>query len=121
MSSVHAGLSGSLTLAEVFFGNLAVVASFMLFCLSKRYDVRPFQALGVNHHDHFAGQQPEADLPGLAVVLSPIFTCDSEVIPNCVASCEVQAVVLDVLLALGFIPGEYCKLYLQNNRKPREI
>ena len=32
MSSVHAGLSGSLTLAEVFFGNLAVVASFMFFC-----------------------------------------------------------------------------------------
>mgnify|MGYP006194218167 CR=1 FL=1 len=33
MSSVHAGFAGSLTLAEVFFGNLAVVASFMFFCL----------------------------------------------------------------------------------------
>ena len=44
MSSVHAGLSWSLTLAEVFFGNLAVVASFMFFCLSQRYHVRPFRS-----------------------------------------------------------------------------
>jgi len=36
MSSVHAGLSGSLTSAKVFFGNLAVVASFMFFRLSQR-------------------------------------------------------------------------------------
>jgi hypothetical protein len=93
----------------------------MLFCLSQRYDVRPSQAIRVNQYDHFAGQQPEADLPGLAVVLPPIFTCDSEVIPNCVASREVQAVVLDVLLALGFIPCEHGKLYLQNNRTPKEI
>jgi hypothetical protein len=41
-----------LTLAEVFFGNLAVVASFMFFCLSQRDQVRPFRALGVNHHNH---------------------------------------------------------------------
>src|ERR1035437_5333719 len=30
MSSVHAGLSESMTLTEVFFGNLAVVASFVI-------------------------------------------------------------------------------------------
>jgi hypothetical protein len=32
MSSVHAGLSGSFTLAEVFFGNLVVSGSFMFWC-----------------------------------------------------------------------------------------
>ena len=35
MSSVHAGFSGSFTLAEVFFGNLAVVARFMYLALTK--------------------------------------------------------------------------------------
>ena len=32
MSSVHARLSGSFTLAEVFFGNLTVVEGFMRRC-----------------------------------------------------------------------------------------
>ena len=35
MSSVHAGLSGSFTLAEVFFGNLTVVARCMFLALTK--------------------------------------------------------------------------------------
>ena len=39
MSPVRKGLSGSLTLVEVFFGNLAVVASFMIFCNSQSNDV----------------------------------------------------------------------------------
>ena len=62
MSSVHAGLSGSGTLAEVVFGNLAVVVRFMFFCLSQRYDVSPALALRVHHHDHFTGQQAKTDL-----------------------------------------------------------
>jgi|GEM_PF-6593206 hypothetical protein len=41
MFSVHAGLSGSSTLAEVFFGNLAVEVCFMFFCLSLGSDGNP--------------------------------------------------------------------------------
>ena len=41
MFSVHAGLSGSSTLAEVFFGNLAVLVCFMFFCLSLGSDGNP--------------------------------------------------------------------------------
>ena len=52
ISSVHAGLSGSFTLAKVFFGNLAVVASFMFFCLSQRYHVRPYSAPWPNRIAH---------------------------------------------------------------------
>ena len=69
MSSVHAGLSGSLTLAEVFFGNLAVVAGFMFFCLSQRYHVRPFWTFGVNHHNHISLEKTEANQARFAVVL----------------------------------------------------
>lgn len=103
MSSVHAGLSGSKTLAEVFFGNLAVVASFMLFCLSKRDYVRPSWALRIDHYNHFTHQPAETDLASFAIVLPPIFTGDSEIVPYCIAVDEVQAVVLDVLLSLGFV------------------
>ncbi len=90
MPSVHAGLSGSLTLAEVFFGNLAVVASFMLFCLSQRDHVRPLRTLGVNQDNHLAGQKAKADLTRLAIVLSFVFTRNGEVVPYCIASGEVE-------------------------------
>ena len=107
MSSVHAGLSGSETLAEVFFGNLAVVASFMFFGLSKRDHVRAFGSLGVNHHNHVSGQKAKADQTLLAVVLPLVLARDAEVIPNCIASDEVKSVILDVQLAFGLVPCEH--------------
>src|ERR1035437_2831624 len=107
MSSVHAGLSGSSTSAEVFFGNLAVVASFMFFCLSQRDHVRPSRAFRVNHHNHFASQTAKADLARFAIIFSFVFTRNGEVVPNCIASGEVQPVLLDVQLALGFVPCEH--------------
>ena len=106
MFSVHAGLSGSATLAEVFFGNLAVVASFMFFCLSRRYHVRPFRALGVNHHNHIGLKKTEANKALFAVVLPFVFTGHCEVVPDRIASNEVKPVILDVQLALWFVPCE---------------
>jgi hypothetical protein len=111
MSSVHAGLYGSVTLDEVFFGNLAVVASFMLFCLSPRDDVRPFRALRIDQYNHFTLQPAETDLASFAIILPPIFTGDSEIVQCCIAVDEVQPVVLDVLLSPGFVPSEYTILY----------
>ncbi len=104
MSSVHAGLSGSLTLTEVFFGNLAVVASFMFFCLSQRYHVRPFRTLGVNHHNHICLKKTEANQALFAIVLPLVLAGHREVVPYCIASNEVKPVMLDVELALGFVP-----------------
>ena len=107
MSSVHAGLSGSLTLAEVFFGNLAVVASFMLFCLSQRYHVWPFRAFCVNHHNHISLKKAKANQALFTIVLPFVFAGHREVVPDCIASNEVKAVILDVQLALGFVPCEH--------------
>src|ERR1035437_7633296 len=90
MSSVHAGLSESLTLTEVFFGNLAVVASFMFFCPSQRDHVRPTRAFRVNHHNHFSSQQAETNKACFAIILSYVFTRDGEVVPDCIASNEVK-------------------------------
>ena len=107
MSSVHAGLSRSFTLAEVFFGNLAVVASFMFFCLSQRYHVEPFQVFGVNHHNYLGLQKTEANQAHFAVVLSFVFAGHCKAVPNCIASNEIKPVILDVLVALCFVPCEH--------------
>src|SRR6266568_1098053 len=117
MSSVHAGLSGSDTLAEVFFGNLAVVACFMLFCPSQGDNVRPFRAFRIDHHNHFAVHDAETDLARVAIDFSDVLTGNREVVPNCIASGEVQPVLLDVELALGLIPCEHDRLYLQNTER----
>ena len=107
MSSVHAGLSGSLTLAEVFFGNLAVVASFMFFCLSQRYHVGPFRAFCVNHHNHISLKKAKANQALFTIVLPFVFAGHCEVVPDCVAPNEVKPVILDVQLTLGFVPCEH--------------
>jgi hypothetical protein len=107
MSSVHAGLSGSLTLAEVFFGNLAVVASFMFFCLSQRYHVWPFRAFCVNHHNYMGLEKTKANQALFTIVLPFVFAGHCEVVPDCIASNEVKPVLLDVQLALGFVPCEH--------------
>ena len=76
--------------------------------------MRPSRAFRVNHHNHFSSQQAETDEARFTIVLSYVFTRDSEVVPNCIASGEVKVVVLDVQLALSFVPCENFLLYLQN-------
>jgi len=78
--------------------------------------VRPSRAFRVNHHNHFSSQQAETDEARFTIVLSYVFTRDSEVVPNCIASGEVKPVVLDVQLALGFVPCKHVLLYLQNTK-----
>jgi hypothetical protein len=107
MSSVHAGLFGSLTLAKVFFGNLAVIANFMFFRLSQRYHVRPLRALGVSHQNHICLKKTEANQALFTVVLPFVLAGHCEVVPDCIASNKVKPVILDVQLALWFVPGEH--------------
>ena len=96
-------------MTEVVFGNLAVVASFMFFCLSQRYDVSYSWTLRVHHHNHFTGQQAKTDLARFAVILLLVFTSNREVVPYCIASDKVQPVAFDVQPALGFIPSQHNK------------
>jgi hypothetical protein len=107
MSSVQGGLSVSSTLAEVFFGNLAVVASFMFFCLSQRYHVRPLRAFGVIQYNHICLKKTEANQALFAVDLPFVFAGHGEVVPDCIASNEVKPVIFDVQRALWFVPCEY--------------
>jgi len=116
MFSVHAGLSGSSTLAEVFFGNLAVVVCFMFFCLSERDYVRTLRALGVNQNNHISRKNSKANQAFFAVILPFIFASYCEVVPDCIASSEVKPMLIEVQLALWLIPCERIKLYLQNNQ-----
>ena len=78
--------------------------------------MRPSRAFGVNHHNHFSSQQAKTDEACFAIVLSYVFTRDSEVVPNCIAPGEVKPVVLDVQLALGSVSCEHVLLYLQNTK-----
>lgn len=69
--------------------------------------MRAFRTLRVDKHNHFAGQEAETDLARFAVVLAYVFTRDGEVVPYCIASGEVQPMLLDVELALDLVPCEY--------------
>jgi len=79
----------------------------MLFCLSQRYHVRPFRAFGVNHHNHICFKKTEANQAFFAVVLPFVLAGHSEVVSDCIASNEVKPVILDVQLALWFVPCEH--------------
>ena len=70
MSCVHAGLSGSDALAEVFFGNLAVVACFMLFCPSQGDNVRALSSVPYRHPQPLRRAGCRTDLARLAIVFS---------------------------------------------------
>jgi hypothetical protein len=85
----------------------------MFFCLSQRYHVRPFRAFGVDHHNHICVKKTEANQALFAIVLPFILAGHSEVIPDNIASNEVKPVILDVQLALRFIPAKQVLLYLQ--------
>ena len=62
--------------------------------------MRPSRAFGVNHHNNFSAQKTETNEARLAVVLPLVLTGNSEVVPNCIASNEIEPVILDVQLAL---------------------
>jgi len=79
----------------------------MSFCLSQRYHVWPFRTFGVNHHNHIDLKKTEANQALLSVVLPFALSGHGEVIPNCIASNEVKPVILDVQLALWFVPCEH--------------
>ena len=115
MPSVQAGLSGSGTLAEVFFGNFAVVARFMFFRLSQRDYVWAVWPFRVNHDNHVICQLTKADQAHFAIVLPSVFTRDVEMILNRIASVEVKPVQFDVPPALDLVPCKHCLLYIQNN------
>ena len=66
----------------------------------SRLAVSRKSTVGGNHHDHNSRQQAKTGEASFAIVLSYVFTRDSEVVPNCIASGEVKPVVLDVQLSL---------------------
>ena len=69
--------------------------------------MRPLRALGVNHHNHIGLKKTEANQALFAIVLPLVFAGHREVVPDCIASNEVKVVILDVQLALGFVPCEH--------------
>ena len=79
--------------------------------------MRSFRAFRIDHHNHFAVQDAETDLARFAIDLSDVLTGNREVVPNCIASGEVEPVLLDVELALGLVPCEHRILYLQNAKR----
>lgn len=77
--------------------------------------MRAFSALRINQHNRNISQQAETDKALLAIVLPLVFTRNGEVVPDRITSIEVKPMVLDVELALGFIPREHSLSYIQNN------
>jgi hypothetical protein len=61
---------------------------------------------GVNHHNHISLKKTKANQALFAVDLPFVFAGHSEVVPDCIASNEVKPVILDVQLALWFVPCE---------------
>ena len=58
--------------------------------------MQPLMALRVDHHHHFIVEYSEADLAQLTIIFAPVLTGYSEVIPNGVASGEVESVIFYV-------------------------
>jgi hypothetical protein len=98
------------TSAEVVWGNLTAVAGFLLLYLSRRNHASLVWAFGVNLDNDLGVQQAQADLARfvaiLPVCLPRVFTRAGEVVPICIASDEVQTLVSEGQLALGFVPGQ---------------
>ncbi len=61
-------------------------------------------ALGMHHNDGITSQNTEGDQALFAVSLTNIFARDREIVPNCLATDEIVAVILDVSPALRFVP-----------------
>jgi len=52
-------------------------------------------------------EKTKANQALFTIVLPFVFAGHREVVPNCIASNEVKPVILDVQLALGFVPCEH--------------
>ena len=76
--------------------------------------------LRVNQHYHFIVQQAEAHQAFFPVVLPLVFSCDSEVIPNCITSFKIETVTFDVQAALGFVPCGIVNCIYKMSRAPDE-
>src|SRR6266487_1357760 len=62
-------------------------------------------ALRMNQHNDFAIQKTESHQPFFTVAFTNVFAGDREIVPNGLCALEVQTVVLDVVTALGLVPG----------------
>ena len=125
ISSDQAGLSGSLALAELVLGDFKVIARFIflgLMCISP--------SLGVDEHNDLTGQETKGNPSTLTVILAQIFACYGEVVPDRFGADEIQAVRLDVALALRLVPGRHTLIvvtkyhkssFLSPGRKARRI
>jgi hypothetical protein len=83
MSSVHAGLSGSLILSRGFLWQLGGSSEFHF-----------FRVFGVNHHNHFSLKKTKANQALFAIVLPLALSSHREMVPHCIASNEVKPVLL---------------------------
>jgi hypothetical protein len=72
----------------------------MFFCLSERDYVRTLRALGVNQNNHISRKNSKANQAFFAVILPFIFASYCEVVPDCIASNEIEAVLIYVEPAL---------------------
>ena len=64
-------------------------------------------AFGMHHNDRITIQNAEGDQALFAISVANIFARDREVVPNDLATDEVEAVVLDVSPALRFVPSRH--------------
>ena len=96
ISSDHGGLSLSLALALKLLGFCNVVARFILFCLAQGDDVGTLAALGVDQHDDLVVQPPEGYKALFVVALANVFARYGEVVPDRLATNEIEAMNLDV-------------------------
>jgi hypothetical protein len=64
-------------------------------------------ALGVDHHDYLAFEQSKCHQPLLAVSAADVLAGNCEVVPDFLAPLEVEAVILEISPALGFVPGSH--------------
>jgi hypothetical protein len=72
----------------------------MLLCLSQGDNVRARRALRIDHHNHLTLEHAETDLPRFTIFLANVLTRHSEVVPYCIASGEVQAMLFYIDLRL---------------------
>lgn len=106
ISSVQTGLFGSLPLAEGFFDNLVVVASFMFSPLVTISREAPW-SFGINHYNHIRSKKPEVNQTLFAEGLPRVFAYHSHVVPKRMAYNEVKPVLFDVqpvLWLAQFVP-----------------
>lgn len=67
--------------------------------------MRAGAAFGMHHHDRITVQDTEGDQALFAVSVANIFARDREVVPNGLATGEIEAVILDISPALRFVPS----------------